>query len=236
MAKKPKKSETLRQREFANKEFIELKKMQRGEIEPEKKPETPPEEMTLKKKAENLWFYYGKFLILGIIILAVIVFSVNQCMTKTKYDIKIIYFTYEPVSDNVTSALAEKLKEYTDDTNKDGEINVMVVNCSCDKNSDYNIQLQKMQALIAADDEAMLFIVDEDSLEYFKKIRSDNKSFFSDKTAVLPDEFFKETYYTPEKVLTLYARDISQTNIENDKSNKFLKTAENIIKNLNKKK
>ena len=75
MAKK-KVSDTIAQQRKARQDFLELKKMQSGEMDAGPKPsETEIKPQTFKEKAENYWFHHkwhtigGIFAIVSIIIL-----------------------------------------------------------------------------------------------------------------------------------------------------------------------
>ena len=231
MAKKSHESETIRQQKLARKEFLELKKMQRGDIDPKEDHPDEAKIMSPRDKLKNFWYYYGKIVIIGIVVMIGIAFCVDQCIKKPKYDIKVIYFTYEVIPDSITEQLADRFKEYCPDTNGDGKVNVSVINCSYNPERPAMEILTKLQALVAADEEATLFVVDDESIKYFDNIKTENTTFFSEKTAELPSEFLNGTGYTPTKKLTLTVRN----NIAKDadtKAAKFIKTAEEIIKKL----
>ena len=75
-----KKSETLRQREKAQKDLLELKKMQRGEISPEtlKDDHKKIVPKTLDEKCENFLFYHKyklMFAAVAAVVLTIIIIS-----------------------------------------------------------------------------------------------------------------------------------------------------------------
>lgn len=230
MAKKRHESDTIRQQRLANKEFIELKKIERGETVPESS-NTSVSDMTAGKKIENFWFYYGKIIIIAIIVIVGIVFSTVQCLNKPRYDLKVIYFTYDLIPESVTEKLADKLEEYCIDTNNDSKILVSVVNCSVDKERTQIEKYQKLQSLIYGDEEAVMFITDDESIKYFDNIRTDKKTFFKEQTATLPGSFFEGTGYTPKAPITLSVRNLKGTDFYK-KGEKFVKTADAIIEKL----
>ena len=107
MAKK-KESETLRQRKFAQQEFLKLKKMQNGELDAGPKPsEVYSTPLTFGEKLKNIW-YHDK-LAIGIIltITAFIAFFVVQCATKTEYDASVVVFTYRITGDENCDKMGE---------------------------------------------------------------------------------------------------------------------------------
>ena len=81
-----KKSETLRQREKAQKDLLELKKMQRGDIDPsilkddDKKitPKTPDE------KIENFFFYHKYKLLFAAAVAVVLAIIITSAITTPK--------------------------------------------------------------------------------------------------------------------------------------------------------
>jgi len=79
----------------------------------------------LKRKFDNFWYHYKIVMILGIIILAFLIFCVAQCALRVKSDADIAYIgTHEINSedfDDLQSALSEILGE---DFNGDGKIKV----------------------------------------------------------------------------------------------------------------
>ena len=96
-----KESDTLRQRKFAQKEFLELKKMQNGEMNPPPKPsEVQVEPSTFGEKVKNLW-YHSKWAIIALAALIIcIALLITQCATKTEYDATVVLFTYSITGDS----------------------------------------------------------------------------------------------------------------------------------------
>ncbi|MBQ8740298.1 MAG: hypothetical protein IJY79_01960 [Clostridia bacterium] len=221
-----KESDTLRQRKFAQQEFLRLKKMQQGELDAGPKPSEVAAPLTFGEKLKNIW-YHDKFaiVVIGILIVA-IALLVTQCATKTKYDATIVVFTYEITGDPNCVKMGEYLKPYCTDINNDGEININVVNCSIndnDGNNDYNYtNRSKMQSLLATDASALLFITDDDSYEYLMSL-SDNISLFEGEPIEFEGDFYKYCvdengfYETPDD-LQISCRTISGTAIADDKN------------------
>ncbi len=234
MAKK-RESETIRQQRLAREEYIKLKKMQSGEIpaaenihiDADTSPKTP------KEKLKHFWFYYGKLSIVAVICVAVLITLVVQCVNKPKYDIKIVYFSYSPVLDNATENLSKYFSKYTDDVNKDGEKNVSVINCSYSNNGTDNITLTKLQAIIAAEPDTLIFITDEESYKYFEKLNSGDLKFFEDYSCELSDKVLKENGINTEKKLTMNLRRVENTTLAKNKdTGKYYKASKNLIKKI----
>ena len=79
----------------------------------------------LKRKFDNLWYHYKIVVILGILVLAFLIFCVVQCALKVKGDADIAYIGAHEINsedfDDLQSALSEILGE---DLNGDGKIKV----------------------------------------------------------------------------------------------------------------
>ena len=193
MAKK-KESETLRQRKFAQQEFLKLKKMQNGELDAGPKPSdvysTP---LTFGEKLKNIW-YHDK-LAIGIIltITAFIAFFVVQCATKTEYDASVVVFTYKITGDVNCDKMGEYLKPYCKDINNDGEVNIKVINCSIEEsqgNSDHSFTTrQNLNQIIFKDASSLLFITDDASYKHLLT-RTDDYPFFEGEPIEFQDDFY----------------------------------------------
>lgn len=233
MAKKHE-SETLRQQRLAREEFLKLKKIQSGEIPPEPKPsEIDSYPKTPEEKIKNFWFYYGKFLIVGLISVIVFVSLVVQCANKPKYDLKIVYFTYSPVADEVTNNLANYFSKYCDDINGDGKSNVSVINCSYNTNSTNDSRLIKMQAIISSESDTLLFITDEKSYKYFENLRSDKTLFFEEESFKLPSSLLEKVGINNNQELSMNLRYYKGTTIENSKDIKiYHRASKNLLERL----
>lgn len=217
-----KKNEILEEQRRAREEFLKLKKMQKGELKAEPKPsEIALVPKTFKEKCENFWFQY-KWYVIGITAaVTALVLLIAQCMSVPNYDFSVVYFTYTPVVDKQTDLMADYFEKYGEDINGDGEVQVQVLNCSFSNEPGdiqyRNVQLQKLQAYIAGEYKAMLYITDEESIKYFDNI-DDNESIFEGAPLELSEEFYKTTTIQelgrlPEG-LTLSCRRIKDTRLE----------------------
>ena len=157
-------------------------------------------------------------------------------MSRTKWDMKIMYFTYSPVLDQQLEPVADYFESKSKDLNGDGEVNISVINCSLStKKTDAQFdqaKLTKLQAIITSDSEAILFITDKDSMEFFST--DTFKNFFKTEPLPLGDDFYKACKYSglPEG-LQISAREISGTLIEDDKTaGKVYKEAQKILEKI----
>ena len=216
-----KKNDIIREQRKAREEFLRLKRMQNGEIEPPPKPsEVAIVPNTPKEKVDNFWFQY-KWHILSIIFSVILLaILITQCSKRIDYDLKIVYYTNTPVLDAQTKAMSEYFEKYVEDINGDDEVNVQIINCSIAKdNVDFqykNAILTKLQSIIASDEEALLFITDKLSVKFFENLSQDG--LFEQGPIPLPEDFYTETaidgYDNIEKNLQISCRRVKGTMLE----------------------
>lgn len=232
-------NDILAEQRRAREEFLRLKKMQNGEIPADPKPS---EEAVLPKtpeeKIKNFWFHY-KWHTIGIIAsVIVLTILVAQCVNKPKYDYEIIYFSYTQVLDEQLDPMEEYFESLGSDIDGNGEVNVQIVNCSVSNsaaNHSYrNSMLTKLQAMIAADEKAMLFITDKDSYKYFEE---GNIDIFEEEPFQLGEEFYeksgKSQFGSLPEGLQISIRKIAGTTLEkNDDVKIYSEEAQKIIEKL----
>ncbi len=189
-----KKSETLSQREKAQRDIIELNLMKEGKMKTGPKPsevEKKPE--TVKGKIEN-FFYHHK---LKVIIAAVIVFALcigtYSSITRTRYDAKVALFCYDGTIGLYASAMEEYLVDFYDDKNGDGQIKITVINCSYDKkdmqSNDGIIAMGRLQSMLAGEEDTLLYIVSKDTIDYLNSISKNIPFFTEENIHKLSDDF-----------------------------------------------
>lgn len=217
-------SETLSQQRKAREEFLELKRMQSDEtVSEESVPEKP---QTFKEKASNFWYYY-RWPIFGILFVAIIiVICVKQCVSKIDYDLSVTVYTSTPVSDDDCKAIGSYFEEYGDDINGDGEVHIKVNNCSYADGGNPQIILAnntKLQAIIAAEYDAILFITDDKTREYIQNINS-SVSLLEGEGVVLNEDFYNkcnvDDYLKLPENLRISRRIVSNTSMQNNKEAK----------------
>ncbi len=222
-----KRNEILEEQKRAREEFIKLKKMQSGEIEAGPKPsEVAILPKTFKEKKENFWYQYKIHIIAIVFLVSIITICVAQCSSRPHYDMKMVYFTYTPVLDEQLNLVEDYFEEYATDMNGDGEVLVNVINCSF-SNSNSNTQyknsiLMKMQSMIVAEYDTMLYITDEESIKYFDGLSSD-VDMFEDKAQPLGEDFYQKTVLNEKELpegLGISCRRINDTLIEKQKDAK----------------
>ena len=188
-------SETIKQQRKYRESFLELKKMQSGEIKPESNAEKHYEPKTFGEKVHNYWYFYKWQVIFTLFVIISLAVLLTQCARRKNYDLKVIYFTYTPVVDEQTDLIGKYLETVADDVNGDGKVNIQVINCSIMPtagNGQYTSDtLSKMTSIIAVDEKVMLFITDSDSITYFDKEATEG--IFESEPLKLNDKFYKST-------------------------------------------
>ena len=220
------KNEILEEQRRAREEFLELKKMQSGEIKAPPKPsEVAIVPKTPKEKWDNFWFQYKWHVTAIVAVTVILAVLITQCATRTKYDLEVVYFTYTAALDEQTDKIAEYIEKYASDINGDGAVNVQVINCSFTDNSGNvqykNTMLTKLQSLIAGDQDALLYITDEKSYKYLSGI-SDGEGIFEGEPLKFGEDFYSftktDTFGNLPEGLGISCRRVSDTVLENKKN------------------
>ncbi len=222
------KNDILEEQRKARQEFLELKKMQKGEMEAPPKPsEVAIVPKTPKEKWDNFWFQYKWHTIIIVALAAVLSVLIAQCATRTVYDYEVVYFSYTATLDEQVKLIADYLTLDAEDLNGDGEVNVQVVNCSFSKTSGdvqyRNTMMTKLQAIIAGDEKAIIYITDKEGYEYLRQISKDG-DFLEGEPLEFSDKFYAATTHEqfgglPEG-LSITSRRVSDTVIEKKKDAK----------------
>ena len=220
------KNEILEEQRRAREEFLELKKMQSGEMKAPPKPsEVAIVPKTPKEKWDNFWFQYKWHVTAIVAVTVILAVLITQCATRTKSDLEVVYFTYTSALDEQTDKIAEYIEKYASDINGDGAVNVQVINCSFTDNSGNvqykNTMLTKLQSLIAGDQNALLYITDEKSYKYLSGI-SDGEGIFEGEPLKFGEDFYSFTktdnFGNLPEGLGISCRRVSDTVLENKKN------------------
>ena len=241
MAEK-KTNEILEDQRKARQAFLDLKKMQSGEMYAGPKPsETATVLKTPWEKFRNFWHYSKWYVIFTVGITVLVAIMVAQCVSKPNYDLKVVYFTYQPALDDQTTLIADYLDDYVADVTGNGKVELQIINCSISNDSsnvmNRNATLQKLQSVIVAEESAMLFITDKESVKYFDAMTDEEGAFFGGESVLLKNDFYKVTKHEsfgnlPED-LTLRARRVSGTILESkDEVSKYYEAATDAITNI----
>lgn len=214
-----KKSETLMQREKAQRDLLELKKMQRGDISTDTLHEgdEPILPQTFEEKKANFLFYHKYKLIAGILAFAVLAFLIYNTATKVKYDAKMVLFCFDYYTDDLTTKSSDFFEGFYDDLNGNGKVDLLTVNCSFDqrgKDAEYaKTMLTKVQVLLIGENDTMLYLLDKDALEFLNGV-SDSVQLFDDENILKLGKNYFGALGTEEKELYLCLRTVDGTTLE----------------------
>ncbi len=232
-------SETIKQQRKARNDFLELKKMQSGEVKAGPKPsEVAIVPKTFKEKLEHLWFYHGVTIISLLLTTVVLAVLVTQCASRRKYDLKVVIYTSNYIDVENNDYISKYLAKHIDDINGDGNVDIQVLNCSYtanDKNAQYEYNMTtKIQAIIAGEADALLFITDDIT---YDKLTNISEDIFNGEPLKLDEKFYencdKATYTKLPEGLTISCRTIKGTTLEYDKNvETYYKESHKIIKAL----
>jgi hypothetical protein len=128
-----------------------------------------------KAKIQNFWYHYKFHTLVFLVVFVTLFVSVAQCAAKTDYDYKIIVATRSmTLSTPQLEAITTELKQYGEDLNGNGSVDILLIDCTMDNSqSDYQTALgkqQRLQTLLMADAETMLFLVDESCLKWINNL------------------------------------------------------------------
>ena len=232
-----KKSETLTQRAKAQKDLIELKKMQAGEIQPGPKPsEEAVEPKTFKEKVAN-FFYHYKFVVALCTFLAVVltILIVNMA-TRVNYDSKVVVFSYNTGYSLFNSKIEEYFNKIYPDVNENGKTDIAAIDCSVNPKDTSELRTSKMtrlSAMLSVESDALIYLVDEESLKHFDSF---GVSLFKEENIVLLGQDFYdfievENSGVPETKLYAAIRETDDTMIEG-KNAKALEAAKEVMATL----
>ncbi len=194
MAKKQ--NDIIEEQRKARQEFLKLKQMQNGELEPEAKPsEIGLKPSTLSEKWQNFWYHYKPHTIIAIFLVAVVTFITVQSLTREKYDISIMYFAYTPAAPAQIERAQVYFEKYAEDVNGDGEVNVKLIDCSFNselRDMQYkHASFSKVQSILSVESGTVLYLVDKEACEYFDN--AFDIDIFTGDLIKMDKTFYKET-------------------------------------------
>ncbi len=193
----PKKSETLRQREKAQKDLLELKKMQRGEIDPETLRDDDKKIVpkTFEEKRANFLFYHKYKLIFAIAAIIVLAIIIHSIVTTPNYDATVTIYCYEYVDEQTVEDTSVWMEKLFEDINENGSVDILVTECSFAADTDLAETVRtkqlKIQSILTEED-ALLFILDDESLKYLNGITDSFTVFSEENIVALNDSYYDE--------------------------------------------
>lgn len=190
-----KRNDIIEEQRKAREEFLKLKRMQQGELQPEAKPsEVAIKPKTFGEKASNFWFHYKIHTLITAFIVILLSVGITQCMSREAYDFEVMYFTYTPAVEVEIKKVEEYFESFATDANGDGEVNVQVKNCSVtDSNKDASrtLMFSKVQSIMATEHSVVLYVVDQKAIDYFDNAL--DYSIFVEEPTPLGEDFYKAT-------------------------------------------
>lgn len=232
-------NDILEEQRKARQNYLELKKMQQGEIETGPKPsEVAIVPKTFSEKLQNYWFHF-KWRTIGVAFLVfVITFLTVQCVNREKTDYQVVYFTYNVCLDVQLEKVEEFLEKYANDVDGDGNVNVNVINCSFNENGNAKYKsdmMIKVQTQIAGNNKAIMYLVDEEGYKYLEGIVENG--FFSEEPILFDAGFYKFTenqdFGKLPEGLRIGLRRINGTTFEkNEKAQKIYEECKNTIEKI----
>ncbi len=228
----------------AREERVNTIKAKQGLIEMEKSdeaaviiPKTP------KEKWQNYWYHFKWHTIGGIALIAVLAVMIVQCASRESYDFITIVYTRSVIESGRMEKIEEYIEQYAEDIDGDGKVSVQVADCSfVESNSNMQssqVAMTKVQAMIAAEPKAVLYICDDKGFNDLEAIVAEG--FFDAEALLLDENFYKacegesEFEKLPEGLKISYRR-INDTLMEDDKTaNKVYDVCKKIYEKLAKK-
>jgi len=159
------KSETLRQREKAQKDLLELKKIQQGQLDPETlKKDEKIIPMTFGEKVSNFFFHHKWKVVTAVCAAIVLSIVIHSEVTKIRYDTTLTLYCFEYFSEENADAVAYWMEGYFPDTNRNGKSQVSVQNCSFVLEAANKAYIDEMQRKLQS------LLLEKDALFYIELI------------------------------------------------------------------
>lgn len=216
-----KKSETLAQRQKAQRDLIELKKMQAGELSPGPKPsEEAVLPKTAKEKIAN-FFYHNKIALAigGFVTVVAIIMTVNL-INRIDYDSKVVVFSYDVGYSLFNQRVAEYFETLYTDVNGNGKVDVAAIDCSVNPEEYGELKttkLTQLNAMLSVESDAIIYLLDEESIHHFTD-NLETEIFKEENMVPLGEDFYDfievEGSGVPETKLFAAVREVAGTTID----------------------
>ncbi len=227
----------MSQREKAQRDIIELKKLKSGEIDPASL-RAPEKELTTAEKGKNFWHYHKYIIVFLVLAVAFVSYIIYTAVQTPKYDAILTVYSFKYLPDEKTEAAGQWLKEYYPDATGNGKVEITTMNCTLSKDLDtehmVNQTLLRVQSVLASEENALLFVLDDTALEHLRGASSTVDIFPKENVIPMPDEFYKAAGLENDKEkhpLYLCLRSIKGSTLENSAKEDYahaLKTFETI--------
>lgn len=234
-------------------ELLELKKRKQellkdiDSFEPEGPEVAAP--LTGLAKIKNFFHYAKGAIAFTLIVCVILTVGLVQCSRRTEYDCTVVLYFKHYVSSAIVENLSTVLEQYCEDTNGDGEVNVLVMDCAIpDEERMLDTGRAKSTRLMAqfSSEEAIVYIVDKECLSELDEVAG---GVFVDDSLGLPEydgkayrlngSVFDEAFdtvaadYSDEFEYFLIRRCVKGTAIEGRKNaNKFSEQGDRLIRSV----
>lgn len=184
-----KESDIVAEQQKRQRELIELKrKAEQFREDPDSFVPTGEGDAVKKKLSFSDIWYYGRFPLLMILIVAVIMaVGITQCSTRTEYDMTVVLYFKHYVGSAMIDNVATVAEQYAEDTNGDGKIEVLVMDCAIpDEERMLDTGISKSSRLMGqfASAESIVYIVDKEALAELDEVAG---GVFVDDSLSLPE-------------------------------------------------
>lgn len=175
-------------------EKIELVKLKTGVIDESdiiKEEVSAPIKLSKSEWIKNFWWHH-KFIIMGIILAAAVVFYITyDTVSRVKPDIKII-MTVNNGLVNRTEEVADYFEKFCPDINGDGEINVQILSVPLPDNTNDYVQIQQYQEVYLANMQTgeVIFILTDDKTDTDIYSENDSDNLLADVSSDFKDNEF----------------------------------------------
>ncbi len=123
---------------------------------------------------KNYWYYYKFYAVIALILVFILILAITQCSsTKEPYDTAVYLYTSQGIADSTVDAVKKSLERFAEDTDKNGEVTVKVINLSysiADQNESF--QMAQASGLLGEIQTARSFLFITDDYRFTELINS----------------------------------------------------------------
>lgn len=160
-----KKSQWQLEQQRRRKDLLALKAEDTAKPSADEKDE-PIVPRTFGEKVSNFWYHHKWAVVACICAVAVIAVCVLQMFSRPAYDCQVMLYVSSFVDKNTSDTLKAQLEKYCPDTNGDGEVNVLIIDCCIYEwltSAQITERLDTLKAQLIAT-ETVVYIVDDNTV------------------------------------------------------------------------
>ena len=130
--------------------------------------------LPFEEKLKHYWGYYKKHVFIFLISALIVSWGVVQCVTAPEYDMNMAFYSVRFFEDERADRFAEYLEQYVDEINGNETVDVFIRKQNVDITKEImqpedHVVFSKIASELSAD-EYQTYILDEDFLEYFRRV------------------------------------------------------------------